>query len=82
MMTLPNLLDESVPTGRDELDNMVIREYGKIITPNFKPKDHVDLAHTLDLVDLSRAAKVSGARFYFLKNDLVRVKSSIDQLCA
>ena len=77
MMTLPNLLDESVPTGRDELDNMVIREYGKIITPNFKPKDHVDLAHMLDLVDLSRAAKVSGARFYFLKNDLVRLNQAL-----
>lgn len=76
-MTLPNLLDESVPTGRDELDNMVIREYGKIIAPNFKPKDHVDLAHTLDLVDLSRAAKVSGARFYFLKNDLVRLNQAL-----
>lgn len=76
-MTLPNLLDESVPTGRDELDNLVIREYGKIIAPNFKPKDHVDLAHTLDLVDLSRAAKVSGARFYFLKNDLVRLNQAL-----
>ena len=77
MMTLPNLLDESVPTGRDELDNMVVREYGKIITPNFKPKDHVELAQTLDLVDLGRAAKVSGARFYFLKNDLVRLNQAL-----
>jgi seryl-tRNA synthetase len=77
MMTLPNLLDESVPTGRDELDNMVVREYGKIIPPNFKSKDHVELAHTLDLVDLSRAAKVSGARFYFLKNDLVRLNQAL-----
>jgi len=77
MMTLPNLLDESVPTGRDELDNMVVREYGKIITPNFEPKDHVELAHTLDLIDLSRAAKVSGARFYFLKNDLVRLNQAL-----
>lgn len=77
MMTLPNLLDESVPTGRDELDNMVVREYNKIITPHFKPKDHVELAQTLDLVDLSRAAKVSGARFYFLKNDLVRLNQAL-----
>ena len=77
MMTLPNLLNESVPIGRDEHDNVVVREYGNIITPNFKPKDHIDLANTLDLVDLSRAAKVSGARFYFLKNDLVKLNQAL-----
>jgi seryl-tRNA synthetase len=77
MMTLPNLLNEGVPFGRDEHDNVVVREYGNIITPNFKPKDHIDLANTLDLVDLSRAAKVSGARFYFLKNDLVKLNQAL-----
>jgi seryl-tRNA synthetase len=77
MMTLPNLLNEGVPIGRDEHDNVVVREYGNIITPNFKPKDHIDLANTLDLVDLSRAAKVSGARFYFLKNDLVKLNQAL-----
>ncbi len=77
MMTLPNLLNEGVPIGRDEHDNVVVREYGNTITPNFKPKDHIDLANTLDLVDLSRAAKVSGARFYFLKNDLVKLNQAL-----
>jgi seryl-tRNA synthetase len=77
VMTLPNLLSESVPIGKDEHDNVVVREYGNIVTPNFKPKDHVDLANTLDLVDLGRAAKVSGARFYFLKNDLVRLNQAL-----
>ncbi|HEX2170192.1 MAG TPA: serine--tRNA ligase [Nitrososphaera sp.] len=77
VMTLPNLLSESVPIGKDEHDNVVVREYGNIVTPNFKPKDHVDLANTLDLVDMGRAAKVSGARFYFLKNDLVRLNQAL-----
>ena len=77
MMTLPNLLNEGIPVGRDEHDNVVVRKYGNIITPNFKPKDHIDLATTLDLVDLSRAAKVSGARFYFLKNDLVKLNQAL-----
>jgi seryl-tRNA synthetase len=77
MMTLPNLLNEGIPVGRDEHDNVVVREYGNIITPNFKPKDHIDLATSLDLVDLSRAAKVSGARFYFLKNDLVKLNQAL-----
>lgn len=77
IMTLPNLLNESVPIGRDERDNMIVRKYGAIITPNFKPRDHIDLANTLDLLDLSRAAKVSGARFYFLKNDLVKLNQAL-----
>jgi seryl-tRNA synthetase len=77
VMTLPNWLSESVPIGKDERDNVVVREYGNVVTPNFKPKDHVDLANTLDLVDLSRAAKISGARFYFLKNDLVRLNQAL-----
>jgi seryl-tRNA synthetase len=77
VMTLPNLLSESVPIGKDEHDNVVVRKYGNIVTPNFKPKDHVDLANTLDIVDLGRAAKVSGARFYFLKNDLVRLNQAL-----
>jgi seryl-tRNA synthetase len=77
IMTLPNLLNESVPIGRDEHDNIVVRKYGSMITPNFKPKDHIDLANTLDLLDLSRAAKVSGARFYFLKNDLVKLNQAL-----
>jgi len=77
MMTLPNLLNESVPVGVDEHDNVVVRKYGHVITPNFRPKDHIDLASTLDLVDLSRAAKISGARFYFLKNDLVKLNQAL-----
>jgi seryl-tRNA synthetase len=77
IMTLPNLLNESVPIGRDENDNMIVSKYGAIITPNFKPRDHIDLANTLDLLDLSRAAKVSGARFYFLKNDLVKLNQAL-----
>jgi seryl-tRNA synthetase len=77
MMTLPNLLSETVPIGKDEQDNVVIRQNGSIIIPNFNPKDHIDLATTLDLVDLSRAAKVSGARFYFLKNELVKMNQAL-----
>jgi seryl-tRNA synthetase len=77
MMTLPNLLDETVPVGKDEKDNVVVRQNGEIIRPSFNPKDHIDLATTLDLLDLSRAAKVSGARFYFLKNELVKMNQAL-----
>ena len=77
MMTLPNLLHETVPVGKDEQDNMIVSENGSIIGPNFSPKDHIDIATTLDLVDLNRAAKVSGARFYFLKNELVKLNQAL-----
>lgn len=77
MMTLPNLLHETVPVGKDEKDNMVVRQNGEIMMPSFNPKDHIDLATTLDLLDLSRAAKVSGARFYFLKNELVKMNQAL-----
>jgi seryl-tRNA synthetase len=77
MMTLPNLLNETVPIGKNEHDNIVIRHYGTVKKPNFMPKDHIDLANALDLLDLSRAAKVSGARFYFLKNELVKMNQAL-----
>jgi seryl-tRNA synthetase len=77
MMTLPNLLHKTVPVGKDEQDNMIVSENGSIIRPNFSPKDHIDIATTLDLVDLNRAAKVSGARFYFLKNELVKLNQAL-----
>jgi seryl-tRNA synthetase len=77
MMTLPNLLNEMVPVGKDEHDNMIVSQKGNIIRPNFSPKDHIELATTLDLVDLNRAAKVSGSRFYFLKSELVKLNQAL-----
>ncbi len=77
MMTLPNWLNETVPVGKDERNNVIVRQNGRIIRPNFSPKDHIELATTLDLLDLNRAAKVSGARFYFLKNELVKLNQAL-----
>lgn len=76
MMVLPNMLHESVPAGRDEKDNVIVRKAGSIRKID-NPKDHVNLACALDLVDIERAAKVSGARFYFLKNELVRMSAAL-----
>jgi seryl-tRNA synthetase len=74
---LPNLLNEGVPVGKDEEENVVVRQNGKTIRPKFSPKDHIDLATSLDLIDLGRAAKVSGSRFYFLKNELVKMNQAL-----
>jgi seryl-tRNA synthetase len=77
MMMLPNMVDESVPIGNDETDNLVIkqREINKKL--NFKPEDHIDISTRLGLIDLERAAKISGARFYFLKNQLVMMNQAL-----
>jgi seryl-tRNA synthetase len=77
IMALPNLLNEGVPVGKDEEENVVVRQNGRIIRPNFSPTDHIDLATSLDLIDLGRAAKVSGSRFYFLKNELVKMNQAL-----
>ncbi|BDQ30184.1 serine--tRNA ligase [Nitrosopumilus zosterae] len=76
-LTIPNLVDKSVPIGIDESSNIEIRKWGKIPNFNFKVNDHIDISENLDLVDLERAAKVAGARFYYLKNDLVRLNQSL-----
>jgi seryl-tRNA synthetase len=77
LMRLPNLMHESVPQGKDEDDNVEIRRWGEKPSFAFKPKDHIDLGTGLNLIDMERAAKVAGARFYYLKNDLVRLNWAI-----
>jgi seryl-tRNA synthetase len=76
-LTIPNLVHKSVPIGVDENTNKEIRKWGNIPNFDFKISDHIDISENLDLVDLERAAKVAGSRFYFLKNDLVRLNQSL-----
>ena len=78
-LTIPNLVDESVPIGKDGTVNREIKKWGKIPQFDFKVKDHIDISQSLDLVDLERAAKVAGARFYYLKNDLVKLNQALIQ---
>ena len=75
--TIPNLVDKSVPLGIDDSSNKEIKKWGNIPKFDFKIKDHIDISEDLDLVDLERAAKVAGARFYYLKNDLVRLNQAL-----
>lgn len=75
--TIPNLIHESVPIGQDDSANKLVRKWGKIPEFEFKPRNHIDISENLDLIDLERAAKVAGARFYYLKNDLVKLNQSL-----
>ncbi len=75
--SIPNLIHESVPIGKDDESNKEVKKWGDIPEFDFKIKDHIDISEDLDLVDLERAAKVAGARFYYLKNDLVRLNQAL-----
>jgi seryl-tRNA synthetase len=68
--SLPNILHESVPAGKDSTQNKVIKEFGRPAKFPFKPRNHVELLEMHSLADFDKAAKTSGARWYFLKNEL------------
>ena len=69
MYKIPNIPDPDVPIGKDESENKVLREVGDKPKFDFKPKDYIELGEKLDLIDTQRAAKVSGARFGYLKHE-------------
>jgi seryl-tRNA synthetase len=77
LMQLPNIIHESVPLGQDESGNVEVRRWGEPRRLDFEPKDHIDLAAHLGLIDLERAAKVAGARFYYLRGDLVKLNYAV-----
>jgi len=77
--TIPNLIHESVPVG-DETANKEIRRWGSALKFDFQIQDHIDLSDNLDLVDLERAAKVSGARFGYLKGEAALLEFALVQL--
>jgi len=77
MLTLPNLLDETVPDGKDESDNLLLRSWGQPRKFEFEPKHHIDLLTELGMVDVERAAKIAGARTFFLEGEMVRLEHSI-----
>ncbi len=79
MYMVPNIPTEDVPVGKDESDNKVLRQVGKKSNFSFKPKEHWELGKSLDVIDNERAAKVSGARFTYLKRELALLEFAIIQ---
>ena len=77
MYQIPNVPLDDVPIGKDESDNKVLRKEGKLPKFDFKAKDYMEIAEDLDLIDIKRAAKISGTRFSFIKNDLVLLHFSL-----
>lgn len=78
ILLIPNVPHDSVPLGTDETSNELVKEVGTLPEFDFEVKDHVDLAAPLGL-DFDTAAKVSGSRFVFMKNDIARLHRAIGQ---
>src|SRR5690348_5072766 len=77
LLNLPNLVHESVPVGKDENDNVEVKKWGTIPSFHFKPLDHIDLGLKHDLIDVEKAGQVAGARFYYLRDDLVKLNIAL-----
>jgi seryl-tRNA synthetase len=80
LMLLPNLLEDSVPLGKDSNDNVQVKTWGTIPKFNFQIRNHIDLALELDQIDMERAGKISGARFFYLKNQVARLDIALMSL--
>ena len=78
-LSLPNLLDDSVPDGDDENDNVELRRWGEPPGFDFEPRDHIDLGEALGLLDFEAASKLSGARFVVMRGGLARLQRALIQ---
>ncbi len=77
MMVIPQIIDDSVPIGRDDSENVEVQRYGDPVVPAWDIPYHIEIMEALDGVDLESARKTSGNGFYYLKGDIARLHSSI-----
>lgn len=77
MMVIPNLIDESVPIGKDDSQNVELKRFGEPVVPDFEVPYHIDIMEKLNGVDLDSARQVSGNGFYYLKGEIARLHSAI-----
>ena len=77
MMTIPNIIDPSVPIGKDDSCNVEIQKYGDPFVPDFEIPYHTDIMERFDGIDLDAAGKVAGNGFYYLMGDIARIHSAV-----
>ena len=77
MLVLPNIIDETVPIGKDDSENVEIEKFGEPIVPEYDIPYHTDIMEAFDGIDLDSARKTSGNGFYYLKGDIARLHSAI-----
>ena len=77
MLVIPNIIDDSVPIGKDDSENVELERFGEPVVPDYEVPYHVDIMERLNGIDLDSARKTSGAGFYYLKGDIARLHSAI-----
>ncbi|MGN1110334.1 MAG: serine--tRNA ligase, partial [Oscillospiraceae bacterium] len=77
MMTIPNIIDPSVPIGKDDSENVEIQRYGEPVVPDFEVPYHSEIMESFDGIDLDSARKVAGNGFYYLMGDIARLHSAV-----
>ena len=77
MMTIPNIIDQSVPIGKDDSENVEVQRYGEPFVPDFEVPYHADIMERFNGIDLDSARKVAGNGFYYLMGDIARLHSAV-----
>ena len=77
MLVIPNIIDPSVPIGKDDSENVEIEKFGEPVVPDFEVPYHIDIMERLNGIDLDSARRTSGNGFYYLKGDIARLHSAI-----
>ena len=77
MMTIPNIIDPSVPIGKNDTENVEVQRYGEPVVPDFKIPYHTEIMESFDGIDLDSARKVAGNGFYYLMGDIARLHSAV-----
>ncbi|WP_311376823.1 serine--tRNA ligase, partial [Anaerococcus lactolyticus] len=77
MQVIPQIIDETVPLGKDDTENVEIERFGEPVVPDFEVPYHIDIMESFDGIDLDSSRNTSGAGFYYLKGDIARLHSAI-----
>ncbi len=77
MMVIPNIIDSSVPVGKDDSENVEVERYGEPVVPDFDIPYHIDIMESFDGIDLDSARRVAGNGFYYLMGDIARLHSAV-----
>ena len=77
MMTIPNIIDPSVPIGKDDSENVEVKRYGEPVVPDFEIPYHTEIMEKLNGIDLDSARRVAGNGFYYLMGDIARLHSAV-----
>ena len=80
MMTIPNIIDPTVPIGKDDTENVEVQKYGEPVVPDFEVPYHAEIMERFNGLDLDSARKVAGNGFYYLMGDIARLHSAVHLL--